>query len=122
MNPVYPEGWRRSLTQKIAKRGVHLVLGDRIEDIEPRNGVVKTTAGERIAADLVVSSLSYLSLLKFLTNGIAIVGAHTRSSPEYQVYRRVFGLGDSNCFGLRQSSALITAFRTPKHLFCWRCH
>jgi len=58
MNPVYPVGWRKSITQKIAKRGVHLVLGDRIEDIEPRNGAVRTTAGKRITADLVVHLFS----------------------------------------------------------------
>ena len=86
MNATWPEGWRKSLTQKIVGRGVRLVLGDRIEDIEPKNGTVTTTAGESIPADLVVRCQSYpLSQMDAYTH----LGTHSWPSAEYQVHRRV---------------------------------
>mgnify|MGYP001290587524 CR=1 FL=1 len=68
LNDTYPESWRKYVGRNIAKRGVSLVLNDRLEDLDPKEGFVTTAAGKRIPADLVVSSplrytFSYLKQL-----------------------------------------------------------
>ena len=115
MNATWPEGWRKTLTQKIAARGVRVILGDRIDHIEPRNGIVTTAAGERIPADLVVRYYS-CPLSNSQKGANTHLGAHSWPSPEYQVHCRISRRRDFEQQWFCQGSALATARWSPKHL------
>ncbi|KIK00638.1 hypothetical protein K443DRAFT_679005 [Laccaria amethystina LaAM-08-1] len=55
LNGAYPEKWRKTLTKRVQKGGVQLVLDDQIDDVVPgQDGTVKTRKGKKITADLVV--------------------------------------------------------------------
>ena len=55
MNDAYPEKWRKTVTKRVQKGGVQLVLEDQIDDVVPsQDGTVKTRKGKKITADLVV--------------------------------------------------------------------
>ena len=55
LNDVYPDRWRRQVNESLQKRGVRLVLGDRVDDVVPKDGKIVTRSGKEIPADLVVS-------------------------------------------------------------------
>ncbi|KAG8732947.1 hypothetical protein FRC11_009824 [Ceratobasidium sp. 423] len=55
MNKTYPTKFRRSLLDAVTKKGVQVVLGDKISpDVVPQDGYVTTQSGKRIRADLVI--------------------------------------------------------------------
>ena len=67
MNDAYPEKWRKTVTKRVQKGGVQLVLEDQIDDVVPsQDGTVKTRKGKKITADLVVRSYTFHSA-PFLT-------------------------------------------------------
>ena len=60
MNDAYPEKWRKTVTKRVQKGGVQLVLEDQIDDVVPsQDGTVKTRKGKKITADLVVRSYNF---------------------------------------------------------------
>lgn len=55
LNDAYPKYFRREVAKEVVGRGVDVVLGDFVDDLEPsESGVIKTRNGKRIIADLVV--------------------------------------------------------------------
>lgn len=54
LNDTYPDRWRKAVAKKSEKRGVQLVLGDYITNLETQDGRVVTRSGKSIPADLVV--------------------------------------------------------------------
>lgn len=42
------------VNDSLIKRGVNLVLGERVDDVEPKDGKLITRSGKEIPADLVV--------------------------------------------------------------------
>ena len=64
MNDAYPEKWRKTVTKRVQKGGVQLVLEDQIDDVVPsQDGTVKTRKGKKITADLVVRLYTFPMLL-----------------------------------------------------------
>ncbi|KAG8721680.1 hypothetical protein FRC08_011089 [Ceratobasidium sp. 394] len=58
MNQTYVSKYRRSLLDGVTKRGVQVILGDRIStEVVPENGYVTTEAGQRIRADMVIIAI-----------------------------------------------------------------
>jgi len=67
VNSTYPDWWRAKVAQMLERVGVNLVLGDRLDDLEPKDGKVVTRGGKVIVADLVVRCRGSLIIL-YLTN------------------------------------------------------
>lgn len=58
LNDTYPLKFRKTITKKVADRGINLILGDHVESIPAEGSVGLTTQhGKRLPdADLVVST------------------------------------------------------------------
>jgi len=55
MNDAYPEKWRKDVVRRVRARGIELVLGDYVDDMDTSSGFITTRKGHKITADLVVS-------------------------------------------------------------------
>ena len=56
LNDTYPDKWRQQVVDNITARGVKLVMNDRVDDFEPKDGKITTRSGQSVPADLVVRS------------------------------------------------------------------
>ena len=55
LNDSYPESWRATVAKGFVSRGIEIILGDYLDDVDIKEGYVTTRSGKRIKADLVVS-------------------------------------------------------------------
>lgn len=63
MNKTYPSKFRKALFNAVTKKGVQVILGDKIAPtVVPEGGYVTTEGGKRIQADIVVSCFGPLRL------------------------------------------------------------
>ncbi|KAF9528291.1 hypothetical protein CPB83DRAFT_876076 [Crepidotus variabilis] len=100
LNDTYPNNWRKSVNENIEKRGVELVLNDRILDPVPKGGKVITQNGLTLDADLVIPTRGPKPNTQFIGESL---GPNTLNSfgevkvlPTFQVlgFPRIFAIGD----------------------------
>ncbi|KAG9104673.1 hypothetical protein FRC06_000059 [Ceratobasidium sp. 370] len=100
MNQTYVSKYRKSLLDGVTKRGVKVILGDRIStQVVPENGYVTTEAGQRIRADIVIIAIGGKPNMRTLDPS-ALTGSGTVGvTPELRVKlasgaQNVWAIGD----------------------------
>jgi hypothetical protein len=85
LNGAYPEKWRKTLTKRVQKGGVQLVLDDQIDDVVPgQDGTVKTRKGKKITADLVVRSYNFRRVPLLMIDLVPLSRSHVAEDAQIQ--------------------------------------
>ncbi|RXW19704.1 hypothetical protein EST38_g6154 [Candolleomyces aberdarensis] len=100
LNDVYPDRWRRQVNESLEKRGVRLVLGDRVDDVVPKDGKIVTRSGKEITADLVIPTRGPRPNSAFIAaslgDEVLTSSGHVKVNPTMQLPDRphIFAAGD----------------------------
>ncbi|KJA18861.1 hypothetical protein HYPSUDRAFT_190500 [Hypholoma sublateritium FD-334 SS-4] len=115
LNDTYPDSWRTYVGKQFASRGVKLVLGDYVDDLEIREGHIKTRSSKSIKADLVVPTRGGSPNTKFIESlgGDVVTPSGTvKVVPTLQIagHPRIFAAGDIIAWDEQKQAA-----KTPNH-------
>ncbi|KJA17680.1 hypothetical protein HYPSUDRAFT_1008823 [Hypholoma sublateritium FD-334 SS-4] len=98
LNGTYPNSWRTYVGKQFASRGVKLVLGDYVDDLEIREGRIKTRSSKSIKADLVVPTRGGRPNTKFIESlgDVVSPSGTVRVTPTLHIvgHPRIFVAGD----------------------------
>ncbi|KAF6751673.1 hypothetical protein DFP72DRAFT_1135513 [Ephemerocybe angulata] len=100
LNDVYPDFWRKQVNASLERRNIRLVLGERVDDIEPKNGVITTRSGKEIPADLVIPTRGPRPNTDFVASSLGTdsltPSGHVKVLPTMQLvnHPRIFAAGD----------------------------
>ncbi|KAJ3534618.1 hypothetical protein NMY22_g6850 [Coprinellus aureogranulatus] len=101
LNDVYPDHWRQQVNDSLLKRGVNLVLGERVDDVEPKDGKLTTRSGKVIPADLVIPTRGPRPNTAFIASSLGpdvlTTSGHIKVKPTMQLpdYPHIFAAGDA---------------------------
>ncbi|KAJ3522702.1 hypothetical protein NMY22_g11776 [Coprinellus aureogranulatus] len=101
LNDVYPDHWRQQVNDSLLKRGVNLVLGERVDDVEPKDGKLTTRSGKVIPADLVIPTRGPQPNTAFIASSLGpdvlTASGHIKVKPTMQLpdYPHIFAAGDA---------------------------
>ncbi|KAF6751672.1 hypothetical protein DFP72DRAFT_1071039 [Ephemerocybe angulata] len=100
LNDAYPEHWRSNVAEGLKKRGINLVLGERVDDVEPKDGKISTRSGKVIPADLVIGTRGPRPNTDFISSSlganVVIDSGHVKVKPTLQLpsHPHIFAIGD----------------------------
>ncbi|KAF8995164.1 FAD/NAD-P-binding domain-containing protein [Cyathus striatus] len=99
LNKAYPSSWRRTLTKRVRKMGVEVILDDFVDTLEPVDGVITTRSGHVITTDFVVpcrGGRPNTEFVETLGPGAVVEGSRVKVTPTLQLFKypRVFAGGD----------------------------
>ncbi|KAJ3522703.1 hypothetical protein NMY22_g11775 [Coprinellus aureogranulatus] len=100
LNETYPDYWRRQIIASLQKRGINVVLSDRLEDLEPKDGKVTTRSGKTIPADLVIPTRGPRPNTEFISSTLGsetvTSNGHVKVKPTLQLvdHPNIFAAGD----------------------------
>ncbi|KAH9476010.1 Ferroptosis suppressor protein 1 [Psilocybe cubensis] len=112
LNDSYPERWRRRTAKDLEARGVNLVLGEYVDEVEVVDGKVSTRSKKSIKADLVVPTRGPSPNTKFIESlGSEVLNAkgYIKVLPTLQLpqHERIFALGDAIDWNEQKQAAKI---------------
>jgi len=84
LNDSYKDKLRRYVETRIRGEGVNLILGDTVIDTKPVDGVVQSSSGQHISADLLVSESMRMLKMSSLTHP-RTVDSSCRSDTQHSV-------------------------------------
>ncbi|TFK21470.1 FAD/NAD(P)-binding domain-containing protein [Coprinopsis marcescibilis] len=101
LNNTYPERFRQAALARVRKTGTEVILGDRLEELEPSSvGTVRTKKGRTIHADLVIPTWGARPntelVRKSLGSEALSLTGHVKVLPTLQLasHPRIFAVGD----------------------------
>jgi NADH dehydrogenase FAD-containing subunit len=99
LNKAYPRSWRRTLTKRVRKMGVEVILDDFVDTLEPVDGQVTTRNGHVVTTDFIVpcrGGRPNTEFVKTIGPGAVVEGEKVKVTPTLQLFKypRVFAGGD----------------------------
>jgi len=99
MNDAYPDKWRKDVVRRVRDRGIELVLGDYVDDMDTSSGFITTRKGHKIPADLVIPTRGgrpNTSFVTTLSQDVLTPEGRVKVKPTLQLtnHPRIFAAGD----------------------------